>query len=186
LLIGGDFNLTRGISDKNNENINFHWSDLFNNWINLLGLIELKNTTRNYTWTNNQDNPVMAILDRVFISTDLDSLYSNISIASAARAARAGSDHVPLIINFGVDTTPKPYLFRFEKWWLDHEDIYHVIEKSRNSPCHLSNPIEVWQFKLRNLRRKLKGWALNINAKFDILDVFSEQNQLDKNEKARM
>ena len=73
MLIGGDFNLTRGISDKNNENINFHWSDLFNNWINLLGLIELKNTTRNYTWTNNQDNPVMAILDRVFISTDLDS-----------------------------------------------------------------------------------------------------------------
>ena len=31
LLIGGDFNLTRSISDKNNENINFHWSDLFNN-----------------------------------------------------------------------------------------------------------------------------------------------------------
>ena len=50
---------------------------------------------------------------------------------------------------------------------------------------------------MRNLRRKLKGWALNIKAdikkkkqallkEFDILDVFSEQNQLDKNEKARM
>ena len=31
LLIGGDFNLTRSISDKNNENINFHCSNLFNN-----------------------------------------------------------------------------------------------------------------------------------------------------------
>jgi len=50
---------------------------------------------------------------------------------------------------------------------------------------------------MRNLRRKLKGWALNINAdikkkkqalleEFDILDVFSEQNHLDENEKARM
>ena len=140
MLIGGDFNLTRGISDKNNENINFHWSDIFNNWINLLGLIELKNPTRSYTWTNNQDNPIMAVLDRVFISTDLDSLYTNISISSAPRA---GSDHVPLIINFGVDTIPKPYLFRFEKWWLEQEDICHVIEISWNSPCYLSNPIEV-------------------------------------------
>jgi len=82
----------------------------------------------------------MAVLDRVFIFTELDSLYPNISIASAARA---GNDHVPLIINFGVDTSPKPYLFRFEKWWLEHEDIYHVIEKSWNCPCYLSNPIEV-------------------------------------------
>ncbi|KAG2556905.1 hypothetical protein PVAP13_8NG178700 [Panicum virgatum] len=69
--------------------------------------------------------------------------------------------------------------------------------KSWNSPRNLSNPIKVWQFKMRNLRRKLKGWALNINAdtkrkkkalleEFDLLDVFSEFNQIIDAEKTRM
>jgi len=41
-LVGGDFNLIRTVSDKNNENINFHWADAFNEWINHWGLIEFK------------------------------------------------------------------------------------------------------------------------------------------------
>ena len=154
MVIGGDFNLTREAADKNNGNINFHWSDLFNNWINHWGLMELKNPTRSYTWTNNQDQPTMAVLDRVFISTNIDAQYPNINIRSAARL---GSDHVPLLIDFAVDNRKKPYLFRFEKWWLSQEDLYHVVEKSWNSPCSLSDPLEVWQFKMKNLRRKLKG-----------------------------
>ena len=154
MIIGGDFNLTREAADKNNGNINFHWSDLFNNWINHWGLMELKNPTRSYTWTNNQDHPTMVVLDRVFISTNIDAQYPNINIRSAARL---GSDHVPLLIDFGVDNRKKPYLFRFEKWWLSQEDLYHVVEKSWNSPCSLSDPLEVWQFKMKNLRRKLKG-----------------------------
>ena len=36
-LVGGDFNLIRNIADKNNENINFHWVDAFNNWVNTWG-----------------------------------------------------------------------------------------------------------------------------------------------------
>ena len=50
---------------------------------------------------------------------------------------------------------------------------------------------------MKNLRRKLKGWALNINAdikrkrkslpeEFDLLDVFSELNQLTDLERKRM
>ena len=194
MIIGGDFNLTREAADKNNGNINFHWSDLFNNWINHWGLMELKNPTRSYTWTNNQDQPTMAVLDRVFISTNIDAQYPNINIRSAAWL---GSDHVPLLIDFGVDNRKKPYLFRFEKWWLSQEDLYHVVEKSWNSPCSLSDPLEVWQFKMKNLRRKLKGWALNINVdikrkkkalleEFDLLDVFSELNQSTDLERKRM
>ena len=37
-LIGGDFNLIRGTSEKNNGNINYHWADCFNEWINQWGL----------------------------------------------------------------------------------------------------------------------------------------------------
>jgi len=65
-LLGGDFNLIRDATEKNNDNINYHWSDAFNEWINHWGLVELKNPNRSYTWSNNQEHPIMAVLDRVF------------------------------------------------------------------------------------------------------------------------
>jgi hypothetical protein len=30
--------------------------------------------------------------------------------------------------------------------------------------CHLVNPIDRWEFKMRNLRKKIKGWSYNIDA----------------------
>ena len=62
-LVGGDFNLVRDRSEKNSGNINLHWSNLFNDWINCFGLMELKNAGRRYTWSNNQVNAIMATLD---------------------------------------------------------------------------------------------------------------------------
>ena len=59
-LIGGDYNLVRDLSEKNNGVIDYHWADKFNDWINYWGLVELKNPTRSFTWVNNQDQPIMA------------------------------------------------------------------------------------------------------------------------------
>jgi hypothetical protein len=42
----------------------------------------------------------------------------------------AGSGHVPLVLNFGVDEAKKPYLFRFEKWWLTHPDFKDFVIKN--------------------------------------------------------
>ena len=69
-MIGGDFNLVREGCDKNTGEINQHWADLFNDWINKFGLIEIKNTGRKYTWANNQENLGLVSLDRVFVSAD--------------------------------------------------------------------------------------------------------------------
>jgi len=82
----------------------------------------------------------MAILDRVLATTNFEAFYPSANIKGISRL---GSDHVPLVINFGTSHERKHYLFRFEKWWLEQEDICHVIEISWNSPCYLSNPIEV-------------------------------------------
>ena len=193
-LIGGDFNLVRHISEKNNGNINFHWSYSFNDWINHWGLIEFKNPSRTYTWTNNQEQPIMAVLDRILASTNFEAHYP---MANVKSTSRLGSDHVPLIINLGEAQEIKPHLFRFEKWWLEQKNLADIVRDSWNDHCPLSNPLDIWQFKLRALRRKLKGWSLNINAdlrkkkqalseEFDILDVFSEENNLTDQERERM
>jgi hypothetical protein len=68
-LIGGDFNLVRFARDKSNGVINHRWSDAFNDWISHWGLVELDLSNKQYTWTNNQENLVMARIDRIFVST---------------------------------------------------------------------------------------------------------------------
>jgi len=57
--------------------------------------------------------------------------------------------------------------------------------------------LDIWQFKTRLFRKKIKGWAININAsirkqkqellkEFDALDILQEARGLDSREKERM
>jgi hypothetical protein len=59
------------------------------------------------------------------------------------------------------------------------------------------NDADIWQNKLKSLRKKIKGWAINIEAsnkknkqdlmlEYDILGVFSEENPLSNLEIERM
>ena len=75
VLFGGDFNLIREAKDKSSGNINTSWTFLFNDWINKWGLMEYKLSNRVYTWSNNQDNPIFATIDRVFSATSWDSHF---------------------------------------------------------------------------------------------------------------
>jgi hypothetical protein len=45
-LIGGDFNLVRSQKEKNNGMVNFTHTSRFKDWINLWGLIEIKDPSR--------------------------------------------------------------------------------------------------------------------------------------------
>jgi len=65
ILIGGDFNLVRFLRDKSNGIINHMWADSFNEWVDKWALIELSASNKKYTWTNNQDCPVLAKIDRI-------------------------------------------------------------------------------------------------------------------------
>ena len=109
-LVGGDFNLIREASDKSTGAINQHWADLFNDWINKFGLLEIKINGRKYTWGNNQDNLVMATIDRVFMSTDWAFVFRGVHLKALPRL---GSDHTPLVVNTCGFSIPKEKFFRF-------------------------------------------------------------------------
>jgi len=64
-------------------------------------------------------------------------------------------------------------------------------------PCSFDNALDTWQFKIRKLRKKAKGWALNVNAEirktktklmeeYDKLDLLQESTQLDDSDRQRM
>lgn len=159
-----------------------------------MGLVDFKIPNRSFSWTNNQAQPTMAVLDRVFASTNMEVHFPRLNIKNLSRL---GSDHVPILVDFGLHHELRPFLFCFEKWWIQRDDFPDIVKKVWKSSCPCSDPIDAWKFKLRLMRRKIKGWAWNTNAEikrkksalleeFDILDVFSEHNQLNDSEKARI
>jgi hypothetical protein len=112
-LLGGDFNLVRNSREKSNGVINQKWVDAFNNWVDLWGLIELDPSNRAFTWTNNQANPILARLDRIFVSTDWS---MNFPLARVKTLDRLPSDHNPLLMDSGDSMARPKKKFRFEKW----------------------------------------------------------------------
>jgi mannosylglycoprotein endo-beta-mannosidase len=193
-LVGGDFNLIKEKKEKSTGNINQHWANLFNDWINKFDLIELKSAGRLYTWGNNQDNMIMAALDRVFVTTCWEKMFPSVSVRNLPRV---GSDHTPLLFDTGAFTAPAVKPFRFEKWWLQVEGFKYLVYKTWHLPCNARKSIDIWQFKIRNLRKTLKDWAINIEsqqnkrkkqliAKYDILDILSETQPLSPGAKKQM
>lgn len=71
------------------------------------------------------------------------------------------------------------------------------MEKSWNAPCPYTDPMAKWQFKIRNLRKCIKGWNANIEAtqnrnkkhlvaEYDFLDTISETQSLSPNSKKHL
>jgi hypothetical protein len=178
-LIGGDFNQVRSQSDKSNGVINYGHAPAFNNWISVWSLIENRDPSRSFTWSNNQTCPIMAVLDRIFVTLEWDIKYPMTGVNILSRSV---SDHSPLLIQFGVKNQIGEQVFRFEKWWLEVDGIVEVVAKAWETYCPTTDPMKVWQFKVRLLRRKIKGWSRNIEAEMKRTKkhLIEEVDRLDK------
>jgi exonuclease III len=152
-LIGGDFNLVRSQNEKSNGVINYGHAELFNEWVNRWGLIENKDSCRYFTWSNNHACPIMTVLDRIFVSTEWDIKYP---MASVTLLSRCVSDHSPLLIQFGDKRKIGDQVFKFKKWWLEVEGFDELVAKAWETKCPSSIPVEVCQFKVRLLRKRIK------------------------------
>jgi hypothetical protein len=141
--------------------INFNVVNTFNEWISRWGLIDIKDPTRTFTWSNNQECPIMATLDRILMTVEWKAKYP---LAMVNMLAKGVIDHNPLMISFGEKMLMKDPIFRFEKWWLEIEEFADLVRGVWDIDCPYSEPMEIWQFKIRTLRRKLKGWSRNLDV----------------------
>jgi hypothetical protein len=75
VLIGGDFNIIRFSYERNRKCGVQRFSDLFNTLINFHELREIEMSGETYTWSNNQEDPILEKLDRILMSKDWEDLF---------------------------------------------------------------------------------------------------------------
>ena len=124
-------------------------------------MLEIKLSSRKYTWANNQVDMIMSTIDRAFCNTELDNLFP---LSSITALPRCGSDHTPLVWDSGLHKPPKSSSYKMEKWWLLREDFKSLITKIWGEKTRGKNPIDIWQEKIRKLRKVTKGWSSNEEA----------------------
>lgn len=95
---GGDFNIIRGMREKNKRHGNLKFVAKFNDVIHSLGLREVDMGGGKYTWTNKQRHPTLEKLDRVLMSFSWEDLYPLVSVRKLVREV---SDHNPLLLSTG-------------------------------------------------------------------------------------
>jgi retron-type reverse transcriptase len=71
--------------------------------------------------------------------------------------ARDSSDHTPCVITAST-LVPKPQVFRFENYWLEHEDFQTVLIQGWEQPSLQQDAAKVLTAKFKNLRKVFKAW----------------------------
>jgi endonuclease/exonuclease/phosphatase family metal-dependent hydrolase len=93
LFIGGDFNIIRNPSEKNNDKFDARWPFLFNAIIDGLDLREIEMSRCKFTRANSRSVPTCEKLDRVLASTKCE----RSSPRHVEALNREISDHMPFI-----------------------------------------------------------------------------------------
>jgi exonuclease III len=111
-IIGGDFNILRRPEDKNKDNFDSKWPNLFNMVIQSLDIREIEMSGRQYTWVGSGDDPTFEKLDRVLVSTEWEQKFPLTTVHAKDRST---SDHTSLLLNTSASSHNKqPPPFKFE------------------------------------------------------------------------
>lgn len=89
-LLLGEFNLVRLPFEKSSANFDAVEAAWFDSTINSMALQELPLLDRWFTWSNHQEHPILAKLDRFMVSTEWSAVFPNSMVTSASAPV---SDH---------------------------------------------------------------------------------------------
>lgn len=120
------------------EGVHRH-TPLFNSLIQFYELKEIVICGGLYTSSNNQENPTLVKLDRVFVSQDWEDLFPQVVVN---RLPREVSDHNPLLITVNKNSA-LPYIqFIFYLNWLKNHDFFKEVERIWLQPCRARSALD--------------------------------------------
>jgi hypothetical protein len=95
---------------------------------------------------------------------------------------RVISDHTPLLLNKGMSSQHTSHMFKFELRWLLKDGFYDMVTEIGENERKGSTSLEIWQNKIRSLRKYLRGWAKNQNGAYkkEKKEISSKIDKLDK------
>jgi endonuclease/exonuclease/phosphatase family metal-dependent hydrolase len=123
-MVGGDFNIVRSPSEKNNLRYNDRWLFLFNVVINSLDLRDLELSGRQYSWASNLQTATYEKLDRILVSTDWEIKYPKVNVRASPRSL---SDRTPLLLDTGMPSQHNSQMFKFELVWLLKDGFFEIV-----------------------------------------------------------
>lgn len=166
-MILGDFNFYRSLDNRNKNGGNFQDTQIFNDMIDFLGLVELPLKGRGFTWSNMQDDPLLEQLDWFFTSVNWTADYPDTLVTPLGRPT---SDHVPCKVTVGTKI-PRANIFRFENFWTSHSSFHATVQQSWEKPVHnCSNSVANLSAKFKRLRYDLKQWSKGLSNLKLIID----------------
>jgi hypothetical protein len=104
-----------------------------------------------------QENPTLEKLDRVLISRDWELLFPTVYVYKYPRAM---SNHNPLVVSSQKVQLKKVRTFRFELRLKESEALYKIKE-IWEAPTRDVKALERVFFKMKKVRKFLKGWGFN-------------------------
>ncbi len=179
-VVCGDFNLTRDPSERSGSSWCGRLTNLFNDLLNRLELIDLPLGNQCFTWSNLQSAPTLAKLDRFLISTSWDRVFP---MSKATALPRITSDHFPIMLATGGKLPPR--VFRFEQVWLIRADFHQLVPAWWNEVPRMGSSILTVVAKLRHCRKRIKEWQSSsfyaiLNTKNAIADDIQKLDQIEE------
>ena len=118
---------------------------------------------RQFTWANSLPEPTYEKLDRVLMNTDWEFKFPMVSVRTLERI-EVLSDHAPILLTTGLPRQQCKRQFKFELGWLHREGFHELVKKVWERPVAGSNPIQIWNNKVRATRKFLGGWARHMSG----------------------
>lgn len=156
-IVCGDFNLVTEATDNNRGRANRRLMNKFKHTISSLALKDMPLQGRRYTWTNEQEDPTLVKLDRLFFSPEWEDLYP---ISDLLALSSSVSDHCPLLLTCS-SSAPRSNRFRFEHFWTRIPGFKEEVAKAWHwqGEVNAADPLLVLDLKLRNTAKALRSWG---------------------------
>lgn len=157
-LLNGDFNIIYEARDKNNLNLNRRIMGRFRSAIDVAGLREIKCENRQFTWSNERQNPTLVSIDKFFCNISWESLFPAYGLMAASTAC---SDHCPLLLA-SCATPIRQARFRFESFCPKFPRFQETVQRAWQRPVQQSCAFARLRTKMLRTAYDLKIWSKSL------------------------